>query len=124
LKLDPPGTFSILWLYIARSKVDDVGIKDLRRKAAKVDRNKWLGQMLALYLGQLTLDQVRSVVSRGDVTTQEEQNCQVAFYTGEYELQRKNEASAKPLLKQAADACKKDKIEQRAAVAELQRMSR
>jgi len=111
-----------LWVHIARGKEGDSRVEELRRNAAKVNLNEWPGPVLALYLGEATLDQVRSAAARGEAKTQEEQNCQAAFYIGEYELQRKNETNARRLLKTAAERCAKDLIEQRAAVSELRRI--
>ena len=122
LKLDAGHAYSVIWLHLARGKMGAGDEAELKGNAAWVDYNKWPGPVVALYLGQMTPEQVRMAAAQGDARVQKDQGCEAAFYTGEYELLRKNSDGAKKLIQEAVDTCPHGFVEYTGAVTELRRL--
>jgi lipoprotein NlpI len=124
LKLNTSHAYGVIWLHLARASVGASDEAELKRNAASVDYDKWPGAIVGLYLEQMTQEQVRAVVERGDSKTRKEQRCEAAFYLGEYELMRKSSAAAKKLLQEAVDTCPRTYVEYIGAVTQLARLGR
>jgi len=122
LKFSSDYAYSVIWLHLARAKLDVRDEGELKTNAAWVDYNKWPGAVVALYLGQMTSEQVRTAAGQGDAKAQKDQGCEAAFYLGEYELLHKNSDRAKRLFQDAVDTCPHSFIEYTGAVTELKRL--
>lgn len=119
LKNEPKSIHAIIWLHISRKKLGKDDINELRHNASNLNQNTGAGLLLAMYLGKVTPDHVRAAVIGDDMN--KTQHCEAAFYIGEYELERNNLSDAKLLFQLTADQCPKERIEKKAAVAELKR---
>ncbi len=116
LRLDPSDVYRVLWLHLANSRGGAADIAQLSRNAATLDLAKWPGAVVNLYLGKSTPEQVRAAAADAS------QNCEAAFYIGEYELLRRNNAAARDLFQEAANSCPQDFWEYQGAFSELRRL--
>jgi len=122
LKLDAAYAYSVIWRHLACGIMDADDGEELKRNAAWVEYDKWPGPIVALYLDQTTIEQVRAAAKQGSTEARANQNCEAAFYLGEYELLRKSSSTAKTLLQEAVNTCPKSFVEYVGAVAELERL--
>lgn len=124
IKLSPSDASAVIWLHLAhvRGAIND--LPELRRVAADVDRNKWPGAVVDLYLGGTT-PEVVTVAGLANINpkSQPERVCEVAFYLGTFELEKGNKAEAERRLQAAANICPTNLIELAAAKAELMRLN-
>jgi lipoprotein NlpI len=122
IALDPSDEYSVLWLHLARSNTARVDVAELERNSTKLDLASWPGPLVNLYLGKITSGQARAASAGGDADTQIDRKCEAAFFIGEYELLRKEVATAKTQFQDALKSCPYTSDERDGAVAELQRM--
>ncbi len=121
LTFDPSDAYSVLWLYLTRSKTGQGSGTELQANAAKLDLSHWPGPLVNLYLERTTSQLAQMASLQGDGRMQREQSCEAAFYIGEYELMRKNGDEAKTLFRQAVKNCPFLSDERDGATAELKR---
>jgi len=122
IALDPTDGYSVLWLHLARSNTATSDVAELERNSTKLDLAAWPGPLINLYLGKVTPGEARAASARGDTETQTDRTCEAAFFIGEYELLRKDVATAKTQFQDAVKSCPYTSDERDGAVAELQRM--
>lgn len=122
IALDPSDGYSMLWLHLARSNTTTSDAAELERNSSKLDLAAWPGPLVNLYLGKTTPGQARTASSRGNADTQTDRTCEAAFFIGEYELLRKDVATAKTRFQDAVKSCPYTSDERDGALAELQRM--
>jgi tetratricopeptide (TPR) repeat protein len=104
--------YTILWLYLARTRAGQPARDPLSQDAARLDKAAWPWPIVAAFLGETTPDTVLAG-SQGD----NGHACEADFYFGA-------EAGARDLLQKAAAICPKDFIEATAARLELEKPSR
>jgi rhomboid protease GluP len=80
-------------------------------------KKDWPYAVIDFYLGQRSLDEMRAAAANPN------DKCESAFYAGEWQLLRNNQAEAKALLQVAVDTCPKTFVEYEGAVAELKRIN-
>ena len=114
LQLDPTDPYSIMWLYLSRTKAGTDGKGELKANAAGLDLSKWPGPVIQLYLGQSTPEDVLRAAG-----SDSGQKCEYNFYVGEYRVLRGERPQALVLFRGAADGCPKDFIEYVPAVLEM-----
>ena len=105
---------------------DRAGTLDQAALAAdlsELDVDDWPAPLLDLYRGKMSADKVYSEAASRDAQTAINQKCEADFYIGEWQLARKNETAAKPLLQQAASECPHNFLEYFTAQVELKRQS-
>ena len=98
------------------------GQVDLRELAsANIDRKKWPGAVVDLYLGRLDPRSFKVTVSAG---ADRERLCELHFYLATFELLKGLRDEARPDLQTTVDTCTPGSIAFAAAKAELGRLGR
>jgi lipoprotein NlpI len=108
---------SMLWRFLARSRMGQDGADELRANAARMKNREWSHNVIDLLLGQRSLQEVRASAGKA------EEKCKIEFYTGQLHLLRGTRTEAATTLRAAADICPKDFIEYEGAMAELKRLN-
>jgi len=106
LTLDPSDAYAVIWLHLAhlRGRVDDM--QEMRQAAAAIDRNKWPGAIVELFLVTSEPETVNAAgPANADRKSKSERECQEAFYLGIFELEKGDRTAAKNHLQAAADTC-------------------
>jgi len=116
-QLDPKNAYAVLWL-------DIVGKRgNLRSRLAdatkQIDKNKWPGPIIRLYLGQSTAEAVLIAADDPNAHTKKGQVCEANFFIGELMLQGSKKDEAAQLFRLAAADCPTDFVQYSAANAEL-----
>jgi len=116
LPLDPSDAtpYTVLWLYLARTRAGQPARDALTQEAAKLDKAAWPWPIISAFLGESTPEAILAA-SRGDSAKE----CEADFYFG-----AADPAAARDLLQKAASICPADFIEAPAAKLELGKLSR
>jgi lipoprotein NlpI len=118
----PEYTLGRLLRYISHRRSGSAATATLLRDAEDLDRKGWPWPMVAVYLGEMNISDMRATVA----TMKLDDNfndCGVSFYLAEYAMVRRQPAEAIPLFKEAAKVCSGDgAFERDAAVKELERI--
>lgn len=122
VKINSSNAYWPLWLHLARAKAGAADLDEFARNTAAIDRAKWPGPVVGLYLGQTAPEQVRAAAAEGEANGQRVRNCEAAFYSGEYEFLRRDLSAARSFLQQAVEICPADFVEYAGVGAELQRI--
>jgi tetratricopeptide (TPR) repeat protein len=108
---------SMLWRFLARTRMGQDGAEELRANAARLKNKQGSQNVIDLLLGQRSLAEMRASAGKPD------ENCKVEFYSGQLHLLRGTPADAATALRAAADICPKSLIEYEGAMAELKRLN-
>jgi rhomboid protease GluP len=92
------------------------GATELSASATQLMSEDWPHAVIAFYLGQRSLDEMRTGARDAN------EKCESAFYAGEWELLRGNRGEAKASLQVAADTCPMTFVEYEGAISELKRL--
>ena len=103
--LDPKDAYAVLWLHLARARGGVADRGEFIANSESFELMPWPGSVLRLHLGRATPNEVRAEAAKGEGDAQKEQLCEAAFYTGEYQLLRRNLAAAKLLFEEAQKIC-------------------
>ena len=123
LQLDRSNAFAIIWLHFAHLKVAADDTSEVKQLAAGVDWNQWPAVILQLFLGSATPEAVKAAAAtNADQKRRTEQDCQVAFYLGVFDLQKGDKIGAVNHFQIARDSCPSTLMEFAAASAELIRL--
>jgi lipoprotein NlpI len=106
----------MLWLYLARTHMGEDGAPELSASATKLKSEDWPHAVIAFYLGQRSLNEMRTAAPNAN------EMCDAAFYAGEWELLRGDREEAKASLQVAADTCPRTFVEYHGAISELKRL--
>jgi len=120
-KNNPHGPYTLLWYGMSADRVGTLDRTAFAADVSKLDVDDWPRPILDFYSGKTAVDKVYREAARGDAQTAINQRCEADFYIGEWQLARKNEAAAKPLLQQAVNECPHNFFEYFAAQVELKR---
>jgi tetratricopeptide (TPR) repeat protein len=123
IKLSPSDPHAVIWLHLAhvRAAVDD--LRELKQNSANVDRKKWPGPIIDLYLGEASPQTINAAgLANVNTKIRSERACEIAFYLGTFELERGSLVEARRDLEVAANACPPSVVELGAAKAELTRL--
>jgi tetratricopeptide (TPR) repeat protein len=110
-KLNPTYAYTAMWLHILKKRRNLPS--GLAKAETQIDMSKWPAQIIRLFLGQMTQENIRAAaVTKRKV-------CDTDFYTAELALLEGKREVAAGLFQSAAADCPKDKVESLAASAEL-----
>jgi lipoprotein NlpI len=123
LALDSADVYGALWLHLARQRLHQDDREDFATHVALADGTRWPAPIAHYMLGDLQADSLRGLAADAELAGQS-QRCVVSFYLGEEALLRGDRAAAFSLFDETRTTCPKAFNEHRAAVAELQRMTR
>jgi lipoprotein NlpI len=122
LELNPTYPYDAIWLYLARARAGQDGRAEL---AASVERLKFVGvtkQIVSLFLGKTTTDDLFLAAKSPDPKKQKENRCEAQYYAGQYVLLRGNKSEARKLFSTAVETCPAGFVEYFGAKAELKRL--
>jgi lipoprotein NlpI len=111
--------YDLLWAKLSRLKARTADDPEFKEDVRALGTDDWPRPILEFLLGASTLEAVNAAADNGDADTQVNQNCEVGFYVGEWQLLHGNEPAAKALLQRAVNTCPKAFIELDPAIAEL-----
>jgi len=110
--------FTVLRLYIARSRAGGDANAEFQQAAARLDKKRWPRPIIEFYLGE------RSATSMESVADNQEHRCDVQFYLGEWHLIQNRRPEAITALRAAtADGCPKHLFEYVGAAVDLKRIN-
>ena len=113
----PKNGYHAIWLEIAERR--DGRPSGLAPNVKQVDMKAWPAPLVRLFLGEMTLANLRSAAADKDATKNREQLCEANFYGAEFvQLQRQKDEVVR-LYRAAASDCPKDFTEWMAANAAL-----
>ena len=123
VRLSPTNAYAVIWLHLAHLQATEDDSQQFRRDAANVDRNKWPGPIVDLFLGMAGPETV-STAAQVYLSSrlQSERTCEVSFYLGTFELQHGNRLDAKSRFDAATANCPRYLIELAAAKAALEQI--
>ena len=122
LSLKADDAYTVLWLYLARSRAGQPATDALRADAAALDRNSWPWPVVAAFLGEKDMASLLSAARTGDEESQKGQQCEADFYLGAKAASEGDRSAASDLLRQAHAICPASFIETAAARFELARL--
>lgn len=123
LALDSVDAFGAVWLHLARQRLRQDDSEDFAAYAALVDSSQWPAPLVHYMLGGLPADSLRALAAAAEIEGRT-QRCVVAFYLGEEALLKGESSTAVSLFDETRTTCPKELNEHKAAVAELQRLTR
>jgi tetratricopeptide (TPR) repeat protein len=117
VELDPKYPYSVLNLYLARTRSGaHNAAAELEANAKNLKQRDWPYPVVELFLGRRTPESTLGAPNKPD------DRCEAQFYVGEWHLLRGDHPKAIAALKVAVDTCPKSNIEYGFAQAELQRL--
>jgi lipoprotein NlpI len=122
VKDNPRRPHLVLWYAMSADRAGTLDQVKFAAEMSKLDIDDWPAPLLDLYRGKTTADKVYREAASRDAQAATNQKCEADFYIGEWQLARKNEAAAKPLLQQAVSECPHNFVEYFAAQVELKRL--
>jgi hypothetical protein len=66
LKLNPKASHYVLWLHLVRMHVGQHDAHEFTTNAKQIDRGKWPGPVVALFIGLMNIEELRSVASSAE----------------------------------------------------------
>jgi tetratricopeptide (TPR) repeat protein len=85
LKISPKDGYAILWREIARLRAGDTNSK-LSDQADEIDKERWPGVLVKLFLGKSSPDAVLQATGMGAVDEVAGQKCEAEFFVAEWTL--------------------------------------
>jgi lipoprotein NlpI len=115
-----------IWLYLAQARAGhaESAARQLAESASGADQAAWPAPVIALYLGRSDGGSVFKAAQQGDARAQSDQQCEAAFYVGQWHLLHGQNAQALRLFEDAQRNCRKSFSESGGARAELDRLVR
>jgi len=116
--------FTMLWYYLARHRAGAADAEaDLRRQTSgAIDPATWQGAVIGLFLGDVSVAELKRAAGSDDPNVRLEQECELYFYLGQYHLLRGDVAAAEAALNRAIETGVRDFTEYAGAIAELKRL--
>ena len=108
VKLNPRGSYGVIWLYIARAKAGATAEDELAKNAAQSDLTKWPGPVIQLFLGKTTPDAVLQAASDKDPDKSAEQRCEANFFIAEYQIFHGQRDAARKNFRLAGETCNRN----------------
>jgi lipoprotein NlpI/Zn-dependent protease len=122
VRLAPDNAYTVLWLHFAGARGGEDDAAAYRTNAARLDRRAWPGPLVALELGEASIDEVLAAAAVDDQRLRSEQLCEAAFYRGQQALLSGKSDEARGLLEEAQRSNAQHCIEAIAAEVELSRV--
>jgi lipoprotein NlpI len=106
----------MLWRYLVREHMGRDGAAELSVNALRLNTTNWPYAAIDFYLGRRSLDEMRATAATAN------EQCESAFFAGERQLLRGNNAEARASLQVVVDTCPKNFLEYPGAISELRRL--
>ena len=119
-----PGTYTALWLFLARKRADIPGEKTLGIDARTSGTGRWPAPIVGLFLGNNTPEDIQKAAVDLNVNRQRDQRCEANFYIAHWYVLRGDRDRAAQLFRDARAMCPSSFIEYEGAVAELRRLEK
>gem|GEM_PF-1251612 len=121
-----PDPYVAIWLYLAQARAGraEAAARELAQGHPEGGDAAWPSPVIDLYLGRRDPGSVFKAAQQGDAGMQRDQQCEAAFYVGQWNLLQGNKNQALRLFDDAQRNCRKSFSESGGARAELDRMSR
>ncbi|MDP6723281.1 MAG: tetratricopeptide repeat protein, partial [Pirellulaceae bacterium] len=100
----PNDPYAAIWLYLSQARSGRDGRNDLTKNAAPFAREPWPGPIIAMLLGQATVQATIDRASDPDPVRQREKRTEALFYAGQYELLRGSRTDAIGYFHDAVEA--------------------
>ncbi|HUW57627.1 MAG TPA: tetratricopeptide repeat protein [Planctomycetota bacterium] len=124
LTLQPDDPHARIWLFLARQRLKKSALPDLVAFRAKLKNDKWIHNIVRLYVGEITPAMCLAAAADKDPKKANEQKCDAHFYIAQFYLIRGDKKHASEHLKKCIETDVKDFIEYTSAKAELKRLER
>jgi lipoprotein NlpI len=108
--------YAMLWRHLTLGRMGQDGAAELSVNATRLKTTNWPHAVIDFYLGRRPLDEMRAAAGSAN------EQCESAFFAGEWQLLRGNKAEAKASLQVAVDTCPKTFVEYPGAISELRRL--
>lgn len=82
--LDPANPYRAIGLYLAKARAGDADREGLQNNTRQLNRARWPGPIVALYLGQLAPQALLEAARDPDPGLQRERLCEASFYAGQH----------------------------------------
>lgn len=109
-----------LWIFLSQAHLHQSGKQELANNASSV--TAWPAPIIAFYLGHGTRANILAAAKDADPHKQANQQCEAAYYLGEWELLHGAKKTARADFHHAAQTCPQAFIERPGALSELARM--
>ena len=119
---DSTDAYAVLWLHLARQRLQQDDRDDFAAHAAVVDTAAWPGPVVQHLLGRIDTDSLEAVARTTEIHGLR-QECVAAFYLGEQALLRGDLSAATASFEKTRAECSKQSSEYKGAVAELRRLA-
>lgn len=110
------NAYAVLWLYLSRTRAGSKDAKNRLELAAGQLKHDWPYPVIELLLGRRALRAVRPATGRP------EQECDVQFFSGEWQLLQGSREEAVTALQSVADKCPTNAAARGAAIADVKRL--
>ena len=122
LTLDPGNAYRAIGLYLAKARAGDTERETLAAQTRQLDRTRWPGPIVAMYLGQITPQALVEAARDPDPTAQRERQCEAFFYAGEQLMLAGQREAAARMFQSAVATRVTSYYEYASAKAELRRL--
>jgi lipoprotein NlpI len=123
MTLDSSNPYRVLGVYLAKARAGDVDRQLLATGTRQLNRTRWPGPLVALYLGELTPQALIEATRDADVRSQREKQCEAYFHAGEFLLMAGQREAALRMFQSAVATGITSFYEYASARAELRRLS-
>ncbi len=122
--LQPNDPYRALWRFFAEFAKDPQAAKAaLQQSQAGLDPQVWATQVVAFYLGQISIDELSAIAAEASDPKQlAEQLCELYFYLGKWQVMQNNPTAAAKSFKLALATNVYEFVEYRHARIELARL--
>lgn len=114
--------YQLAWLHIAHVRAGRNDAEELKKLSAGINDKQWPGSLLALFLGEIRLEDVASPSAHGAMGRSRE--CNLSLFAGEDALGKGNREQAQKLILRAREVCNIHTLQYLVAGTELDRMKK
>ncbi len=122
LSLDPANPYRAIGLYLAKARAGDGDRESLAAQTRQLDRTRWPGPIVALYLGQITPQALLEAARDQNPAAERERQCEAFFYAGEHFMIAGQRDAAVRMFQSAVATRVTSYYEYASAKAELRRL--
>jgi lipoprotein NlpI len=123
LKLNPDDPYSAIWMFLVQTRLGQQPQSTLKTNAAALNLKVWPGQVISLFMGDMTKEALLSSAQDPDPKKEKEHYCEAYFYLGEDALRQGKLAEAKSLFDKAIQTQVTSFFEYTGAQVELKRLN-
>jgi tetratricopeptide (TPR) repeat protein len=118
----PENAYAILWLYLARQRVNNGGAEELDVQAKALDLAQWPVPIIRYFQGIISAEALLQASADPDPSTAKGRECEATYFIGEIDLIAGRAVQAKTRFQHALDICPTGRIIAGAAKAVLGRL--